>query len=217
MGFSSVGIWSHRASPCQTVVLLLGKPSGGEYDPSHSSRGVKWVYTAMQSANFTTANRGVEASSGKYITKSLKSFQLWLLREVVPAGRERRSDAETYSHAWTALSMITFSVWKLALQSKLISFSGKLGCSLTIHSLHLLKEILLSLLASSQHSFVSFKLHMGSAGFLAHWSNVFITQCVGWQSNTCIVCSMQACADVQIILTHCIPGCIFIELEEIWH
>lgn len=41
IGSSSVGIWSHRASPCQSVVSLLGKQSRGEDDPSDTCRGVE--------------------------------------------------------------------------------------------------------------------------------------------------------------------------------
>lgn len=82
--------------------------------------------SVMQSANFTTKDTTDSSgkSSGKYNTKSLKCFQLYLVREVMPG--ERWSEAETYSHARTALSKITFSLWNLALQSKLITFSGKL-------------------------------------------------------------------------------------------
>lgn len=147
----------------------------------------------------------------KIYNKILKVFPALLVEGVVPAGRERWSDAETYSHAWTALSMITFSLWKLALQSKLrgVSYSD---CFIFWKKSSSLYWLLLNIpLYLSNFIWAVLGFWPTEATFSSLWS------CVGLQSNTCIVCSMQACADVQIILTHCIPGCIFIELEEIWH
>lgn len=137
MGSYLVGIRSRRASPCQSAVLLLGKPSGGEDDPSHTHAegsaepAQRWRLPTSPLGTEPTQVRRQKFRKNRPPTPSSGS-SFARCRKRCGKGEKRWSDTNTNSRARTPVSTITLletSLGKLAFQSELfISFSGKL-CS----------------------------------------------------------------------------------------